>query len=454
MPQVYPLLLLGAEICELLYLSWRDYPSMESSAESISIINARITHQKSRVALIETVAFKDLKSSLFELYSMANVDECAILQTCNRTELYIVSKDHKSTAKKLNDYLIKRCGIKSEEAARSIEVSLNQDALKHLLRVASGLESMVVGEDQILGQVWGAYSTAESATTVGPILKTAFTRAVSVGRRVRNETKINRGAVSIGSVAVELAETLLGDLEGKNVLVMGAGEMGTLVAKALSRCCPNAIFIANRTYERALKLAEELEGKAVKFDKLEDVLKDADVVICSTAAPHYLLKKEPVCKIMKQRDNQSGLMIIDISNPRNVEESVQDIDGVELYNIDDLRVIAERNKEKRQEKAEKASKIIDKALFLLEQDLKAQSVSNIVSSLFLHAEEIRQKEQTKAFNMLGTLDPKKRDVIDGLTFEIVEQTLVPIVENLRKAAMNNDKQTIDVAVKLFGVNKK
>jgi len=427
---------------------------MQSSAENINIVNARITHHKSRVSLIETVAFEDLKSSLSEIYSMDNVDECVILQTCNRTELYIVSKDNENTAKMINDYLMKRCGTKSEEAARAIEVSLNQDALKHLLTVASGLESMVVGEDQILGQVWGAYSTAESANTVGPILKTAFTRAVSVGRRVRNETDINRGAVSIGSVAVELAETLLGDLNGKNVLVMGAGEAGTLVAKALARSCPNAIFIANRTYERALKLAEELKGKAVKFNRLEEVLKDADVVICSTAAPHYLLKKEPVCKIMKQRSNRSGLMIIDISNPRNVEESVQDIDGVKLYNIDDLRGIAERNKEKRQEKAEKALKIIDDALLLLEQDLKAQSVSNIVSSLFSHAEKIRQKELMKAHNMLGKLDDKKRDVIDDLTFEIVEQTLVPIVENLRKAAMNNDKQMIDIAVKLFGVNKK
>jgi len=427
---------------------------MQSSAGNINIVNARITHHKSRVSLIETVAFEDLKSSLTALYSMDNVDECVILQTCNRTELYIVSKDNENTAKMINDYLMKRCGTKSEEAARAIEVSLNQDALKHLLTVASGLESMVVGEDQILGQVWGAYSTAESANTVGPILKTAFTRAVSVGRRVRNETDINRGAVSIGSVAVELAETLLGDLNGKNVLVMGAGEAGTLVAKALARSCPNAIFIANRTYERALKLAEELKGKAVKFNRLEEVLKDADVVICSTAAPHYLLKKEPVCKIMKQRSNRSGLMIIDISNPRNVEESVQDIDGVKLYNIDDLRGIAERNKEKRQEKAEKALKIIDDALLLLEQDLKAQSVSNIVSSLFSHAEKIRQKELMKAHNMLGKLDDKKRDVIDDLTFEIVEQTLVPIVENLRNAAMNNDKQMIDVAVKLFGVNKK
>jgi glutamyl-tRNA reductase len=426
---------------------------MQCALDNVKIINVRVTHQKTHVSLMETMVFKDVKSSLIELFSTCNVDECVILQTCNRTELFIVSKHTKTTTKTIKNYVTKKCEAKSEEAQKVIEASVNQDAIRHLLRVASGLESMVLGEDQILGQVWDAYSTAESVNTVGPILKTVFARAVSVGRRVRNETEINRGSVSIGSVAVELAETLLGGLEGKNVLVMGAGETGTIVAKALSRCCPNAIFIANRTYERAVKLADELNGKAVKFDMLEEVLKDADVVICSTAAPHYLLKKESVCNIMKQRNKQTDLMIIDISNPRNVEESVKDAGKVKLYNIDDLRVIANKNKEKRKEKTKKASEIVDEALRVLEQDLKAQSVSEIVSFLFSHAEEIRQKEQTKAFSRLGKLDEKKKDVIDGLTFEIIEQTLVPIVENLRKAAKDNDKQLIDVAIKLFGVNK-
>lgn len=426
---------------------------MQCSVDTAKITNVRVTHQKSHISLMETVAFKDVKRSLIELTSIGNIDECVILQTCNRTELFIVSKDNKTTIETINDYVIKKCGAKSEDAKKAIEISVNQDAIKHLLRVASGLESMIIGEDQILGQVWDAYSTAESTNTVGPILKTVFTRAVSVGRRVRNETEINRGSVSIGSVAVELAETALEGLAGKNVLVMGAGETGTLVAKALSSCNPNAIFIANRTYEHAIKLANELKGKAVKFDRLEDVLKDADVVICSTAAPHYILKKESVYNIMNQRNKQTDLMIIDISNPRNVEESVKDTNGVKLYNIDDLRVIAEKNKQKRKEKAKKASEIIDEALIVLEQDLKALSVSEIVSFLFSHAEEIRQKEQTKAFSRLGNLDEKKRDVINGLTFEIIEQTLVPIVEKLRKAAIDEDKQLIDVAIKLFGVNK-
>ena len=425
---------------------------MRSSAGNVNIVNVRITHKKSRVTLMEAVAFKDRKGALSEIRSMANnIDECVLLQTCNRVELYTVGKDGEKIAKMLGEYLINRAGSMAEEASRAIEVSLNQDALRHILRVASGLESMIVGEDQILSQVWDAYLEAESVGMVGPVLKTVFSKAVSVGRRVRNGTGINKGAVSIGSAAVELAESLLGNLNGKKVLVIGAGETGTLVAKALARRCLNAIFIANRTYERALKLAEELCGKAVKFDRLEETLIDADVVICSTSAPHYLLTRELVCEVMKQRHNRSDLMIIDISNPRNVEKSVQDIEGVKLHNIDDLQMIAERNKEERQKSVEKASKIIDEELLLLDRDLKTQSVRNIISSLFLRAEEIRQRELMKALNMLGNIDEKERKIVDDLTYILVKQTFVPIIENLRIAAMNNDKQLIDVAVKLFGM---
>jgi len=421
--------------------------------QDLNIVNARITHHNSNVSLIEAISFKDLESSLAELHSMVDVEECVILQTCNRTEIYVVGKECKDLPKMPSEYLTKRSGMKSEEAANAIEVSLNRDALYHLLRVTSGLESMVVGEDQILGQVSDAYLAAENANTVGPVLRTVFNRALNVGRRVRNETEINRGAVSIGSVAVQLAEALLGTLNGKNVLVMGAGEIGTLVAKALVSGNPNAIFIANRTYDRAVRLAEELHGKAVNFNKLEEVLLDADVVICSTTAPHYLLTKKSVIRVIRERTKQSDLMIIDISNPRNVEESVREIEGVKLYNIDDLRTISEKNKDKRQEKVESASKIIDEALIQLEHELKARSVSVVVSSLFLRAEEIRQKELMRALKILGKIDKKKRGVIDALTFKITEQTLVPVIEKLRKAAKSNDQQLIDAAVKLFGTEE-
>ena len=197
-----------------------------------------------------------------------------------------------------------------------------------------------------------------------------FNRVVNVGRHVRRETGINKGAVSIGSAAVELAENLLENLNEKTILVLGAGETGTLVAKSMARRCLSPIFIANRTHERALRLAEELGGKAVKFDKLNAVLTDADVVFCSTSAPHYLLTKELVSKALLARKNPNDLLVIDISNPRNVEEAIQELPQVNLYNIDDLTLIAERNKVERQKSMEGANKIVDEELAVLDRALR------------------------------------------------------------------------------------
>jgi glutamyl-tRNA reductase len=427
---------------------------MHSSAKTDQVINVRITYKTARVPLMEAVAFKDKEKALAEIRSLENVEECLILQTCNRIELYIVTEEAEKTANLAKNYLAKRAVANAAEAYKAIETSLDNDAFNHLLRVTSGLESMVIGEDQILNQVWNAYLEAENAKTVGPILKHLFNRTVTVGRRVRNETGINKGAVSIGSAAVELAINLLGSLEDKKILVMGAGEIGTLVAKALARRCLSPIFIANRTYDRAVKLAEDLSGKAVKFNQFEEVLVDADVVICSTSAPHYLLTKEIVSRLMTQRVNKKDLVIVDISNPRNVEKAVQEIAGAKLYNIDDLQLIAEKNKQGRQKSIDKAVKILEEELVILNQDMKRLSVRLIISSLLSHAEEIRQRELTTALNILGNVDERERRILEDLTSILLKQTFVPIVENLRSAAKNGDKELIDIAVKLFEKTEK
>ena len=403
---------------------------------------------------MEAVAFKDKEKALAEICSIENVEECLILQTCNRIEIYAVTEDGKNTLNLVKDYWVKRTVEHTEEASKAIETSVDNDAFDHLLRVTSGLESMVIGEDQVLNQVWNAYVEAENAKTVGPILKHLFNRAMTVGRRVRNETGINKGAVSIGSAAVELAVNLLGNLEDKKILVMGAGEIGTLVAKALARRCLSPIFIANRTHDRAVKLAEDLSGQAVKFDQFEEVLVDADVVICSTSAPHYLLTKEMLSKLMKQRTNHNDLVIIDISNPRNVEKSVQEVAATKLYNIDDLQLIADKNKQERQKNIEKAVKILDEELVILNKDMKSFSVRLIISSLLSHAEEVRQKELATALGMIGDVDEREREILDDLTSILLKQTFVPIVENLRLAAKNGDTQLIDLAVKLFEKTEK
>ena len=426
---------------------------MHSSAKTDHTLNVRITHKTARVPLMEAVAFKDKGKALAEIRSIEGVEECLLLQTCNRIEIYLISEDE-SALDLVKDYFIKRSVANLEEAFRAVETSEDDDAFNHLLRVTSGLESMVIGEDQVLNQVWDAYLEAENAKTLGPILKHLFNRAMTVGRRVRNETGINKGAVSVGSAAVELAVTLLGNLEEKKILVMGAGEIGTLVAKALARRCLSPIFIANRTHDRAVKLAEDLKGMAVKFNQLEEVFVDADVVICSTSAPHYLLTKDQVSKLMTQRTNKNDVIIIDISNPRNVEKTVQEVAGTKLYNIDDLQLIANKNKLERQKSIEKAVKILDKELTILNQDMKSLSVRLIISELLSQAEHVRQKELATALTMIGDVDEREKKILENLTSILIKETFVPIVENLRLAAKNGDMQQIDLAVKLFEKTEK
>ncbi|XHH09251.1 MAG: glutamyl-tRNA reductase [Candidatus Bathyarchaeia archaeon] len=422
---------------------------MHASAKTDHVINIRVTHKTARVPLMEALVFKDKPEALAELRSIENVEECLILQTCNRIELFIVSEESEKTLNTAKAYLAERSLPHYEEAYDAIETALDHEAYKHLMRITTGLESMVIGEEQVLNQVWDAFLEAEKAKTAGPIIKHLFNRAMTVGRRIRDETGINKGAVSVGSAAVELAATLLGNLDDKRILVMGAGEIGTLVAKALARRCLSPIFFANRTYARAVTLAEELSGKAVKFEEFQEILVDADVVICATSAPHILLTKEIVFERVSQRANKNDLVIIDISNPRNVEKTVGELSNVKLYNIDDLQLIAEKNLAERQKCVEKAIQMLEDELAVLDYDLKKLSVRLIISELLSDAEQIRQTELTKAVNMLGKLDDKQQKVIEDLTSILLKQTFLPIIENLRAAACNNDKELIDIATKLF-----
>jgi glutamyl-tRNA reductase len=422
---------------------------MNPSLKADHVVNVRITHKTAHVPLMEAVAFKDKPQALTELLAIEGVDECLILQTCNRIELFLVTEEAQNTSIVTKEYLSNRGGDKAKEAFAAIETQADNAAFNHLLRVTSGMESMVIGEDQVLNQVWDAYLEADNAKTLGPILKHLFNRAMKVGQRVRKQTGINKGAVSIGSASVELGIKLLGSLEEKKILVMGAGEIGTLVAKALSRRCLSPIFIANRTYDRAVKLAEELSGTAVHFDKFDEVIVDSDLVICSTSAPHYLLTKEIISRLMPLRQNKNPIIIIDISNPRNVEKTVTEVTNTQLFNIDDLQMIADKNKAQREKSIEKAEEILTEELAVLEEDMKSLSVRLIISQLLSQAEQIRQKELVTALNMIGALDERQKQILNDLTTVLLKQTFIPIVENLRIAAKNGDKQAIEAAVKLF-----
>jgi glutamyl-tRNA reductase len=246
-----------------------------------------------------------------------------------------------------------------------------------------------------------------------------------------------------------LAESLLTSFDDKKIVVMGAGETGTLVAKALARRCLSPIFIANRTFDRAVRLAEELSGKAVRFDKLQEVLVDADVVICSTSAPHYLLTKTIVSKLMAQRSNGNDLLVIDISNPRNVEKTIGELAKVNLYNIDDLQLIADRNKQERQNCVCQANKIIDEELYIVNRAMKTENVSKLIAEILSRTEGIRQKELAKAIRKLGNVGEREKKILGDLTSILLKQTLVPVVENLRLAAMDNDIELLEAAPRLF-----
>ena len=422
-----------------------------NSAKPVDIINVRITHKTAHVPLLEAVSFKDKAKAYNEIRLLEGVQELVLIQTCNRIELYLVSKDGYDTVKAVVEYLANHASPHTDEARKAIEYAINHEALNHLLKVASGLESMVIGEDQVVNQVWNAYLEAEKANSAGPVLCLVFNRAVNVGRRVRRETGIGKGAVSVGSAAVELAENVLGSLDEKKILVMGAGETGTLIAKSMARRCLSPIFIANRTYERALRLSEELCGKAVKFDKLGEVLVDADVVFCSTSAPHYLLTKELVSKLFTTRQNKNDLLIIDISNPRNVEETIKELPHVKLFNIDDLTSIADQNKIERQKSMHDASKIVNEELALLENAVREDSVREIVSDLLSQIEKNRQRELSKALNMMGELDERQRKIVSDLTSILLKHMFLPFVENFRRAAGNDEKELIEVGTKLFEI---
>jgi glutamyl-tRNA reductase len=401
-----------------------------------------ITHTKATIVEMEGAWHGGIDQLLVHLKSHELVEECAVLKTCNRVEVYVVSP---KGSKVLLDFA-KHMKVSS----RIIDFLDHDESLRHLLRLTSGLESMIVGEDQILGQVKELFLMAKKAGAVGKTLDTAFNKAIQVGKRTRNETGINKGSVSIGSAAVELAEKELGGLEGKTVMVIGAGEMGTLVAKALANKNIKVIYVANRTFDKAETLACELEGKAVQYDIIEKYIPKSDVVISATKAPHFVLTNDIISRIMKERNKD--IMLVDIGNPRNIEASVGEIPGVSLHNIDSLRSISEANLDKRKAEAKKAEIIIEEELGLLGKQYKRQQADNIISALYSKVEQIREKERETAINKLKsrhTIGDIEREVLDDMTHSFAKQILAEPTKILRNAAEHDDERFLDTVAELF-----
>ena len=406
-----------------------------------------ITHVKASVGDIEKLhAWHGGVDKILErLYGHEMVEECAVLMTCNRVEVYVVSP---KGSKVLFNF------AKMMKVPNLIVDFLDhEESMRHLMRLTSGLESMIVGEDQILGQVKDLYNLAKKTGTTGKMLDTVFSKSIQVGKRVRNETGINRGSVSIGSAAVELAEDVLVSLEGKTVMIIGAGEMGSLVARALANKNIKAIYVANRTFERAETLACELNGEAIKYELIDDYIKESDVVISATAAPHMVITKEMMECAMQEHKGE--ILLIDIANPRDIDETTNEVEGVGLFNIDSLKKISEKNLERRKSEMFKVENIIDEELELLKIQYKRQHADRIISALYSMINEIRCHERDAAINKLKayhTIGEIETEVLNDLTHSVANKILAEPTKILRCAAEHDDEIFLDTVAELFRLN--
>ena len=398
------------------------------------ILNLRVDHKIADVQSMENIS-KDIDEIFWKLQEKYSIGEYIEIATCNRKEYYIHS-----------DYIPEDEDLLSHEN-QSIIIEYGQSAVIHLLRMTSGLESMIVGEDQILGQVKDAKKAAVKNHHCGKVLVTVFTKAIHVGQVVRNKTNINKGSVSIGSAAIDLAEKHIGSLDDKSVLVIGAGKMGRLVAKALAEKDLNAIFVANRTYYVAVDLAKDLGGEAILFNELEDYLATADLVISATSAPHAIIDKERLLGIERDYNN---LMMVDIANPRDISEDVCEL-GVKSFNIDDLREIADENTSLRIKEFGEAENIIDEEFILLKESFKIMEVEELLGNLRASMEEIRQRETQKASVKLANVDGSAK-ILNNLTNSIVNKIFFDISKIVKSAAQEENKEIIAAAEYIFDKN--
>lgn len=390
---------------------------------------AGLSHHTATVDMLEAFRFPDEEAFLRK--AKDRFRGILLLQTCNRIEILVHGE-----ASSLVSLL-------QEEGREDFSVLSGIDALRHLLELAAGMDSMIIGEDQIIGQLKTALDFARERGCASPVLELCVNKAVHAGVEVRKQTQINRGAVSIGSAAVLLAEEQLGSLEGKRILVVGSGEMGMLVAQALAAKQLTAIYVANRTYGRAEVLAKKIGGKAVRLDDLPRYMLLSDVVISCTSAPHPVIHCDDLKEIMRGRcwpleGHPRPLILVDIAQPRDVEEGAEAIDGVHLFTIDSLRQINENTMNSRKTEAAKARAYLDDELAHFIRLLNGKAADDTLAILHTWAESIRTRERDRAISRIGTGDERTREIVDDLTRVLANKILSDVTFSIRLCAEEGD----------------
>ncbi|HOI57619.1 MAG: glutamyl-tRNA reductase [Methanoculleus sp.] len=399
---------------------------------------ASVNHHTANIATLEAFRFPDEAALLRE--ARERFKGALLLQTCNRVEVLV-----QGDARSLEGFL-------QERGRRGFAVIEGEAVAHHLLELAAGIDSLVVGEDQILGQLRRALATAQEAGAASSVIELCINKAVHVGVRVRRQTQINQGAVSVGSAAVTLAENLLGSLCDRHILVVGSGEMGLLVTQALAVKGLTAIYVANRTYEHAVMLADKIGGRAVNFKDLYRYIALSDVVISCTAAPHPVIRAEEVGKAMEERlwpldPHPRHLVLIDIAQPRDVEEGVRSIEGVHLFTIDDLKNINDAAMDSRRSEADRARGIIDEELDHFIRLLRRTAADETLALLYTWAESIRARERDRALTRLGKEDDRTAEVIDDLTRALTKKLLADATASIRACAESGDIATAEALMR-------
>ena len=388
----------------------------------MKLLLSGISHKTAPVHLREKLAIAEnaLPDALRELQKLG-ASEAVILSTCNRVEFAVSAADHTDPGQVVESFLQAWKG-----SAHAFEGHLyrleSREAIQHMFRVAASLDSMVVGEPQILGQLKNAFAIAKSEGAVGGLLEQVLTRSFRVAKRVRNETGIGQMAVSVSYAAVELARKIFGPLKGHSVLIIGSGKMGELAAKHLHRNGAKRIFVTNRTWERALDMATLFQGKAIRYPEFPSVLHEMDIVIASSGAPHYILSRDEMQRAIAARRN-APMYLIDLAVPRNIDPSVNDVEGVFLYDVDDLEGVVNANVQERSKQAEKAEAIVTDEVDSMMSHLKMDEVTPTIVSLQEQWENMRVAEVTRAMRRLQSLPAEHQELV-AAQLEAMSKSLV------------------------------
>ena len=413
------------------------------------IVNAKVTFRNSPIHVLERFTFRDLESAYSEFKEHSGLEECVIVQTCNRVELFGTGKE--CNVEKIKKTWASLAGLEENAFKENLELSENKEVFHHLLKLTSGLDSMVIGEEQILGQVKDSITAARERKASGQHLNTLFDRAIHVGTRIRNSTGISKGGVSLGSMAVKLAEENIDDLKSKDILLIGAGEVSTLVAKSLGRR-GYPFFVTSRTIERSKAFSETMGGSPVKFEEVLSSFHKYDVIFVATTAPYFLVTHERILNAIKEK--KKGMMILDLSNPRTVDEKVATVSGIKLMNIDQIAEMVDKNMRSRIGKVKTVENIISEELPVLEAAMNRLDAEPIVKDVFKNIDSLRVKELKKALQMLDEKDENKIKIIEELTKAVVESIVSQPMNNLRKASEEGNPEILDAASKLFDYKKK